>query len=56
VGASDLEAAAFDEAARLAELPQPAFGNTKRSAHRALVAELRAGLADDLRGMTGVTA
>lgn len=46
---------ALEEAARLAALPQPAFGNTKRSAHAAAVAHIRQTLAADMRQLTGPT-
>jgi enoyl-CoA hydratase len=44
---------ALAEARRLAELPQPAFGRTKAALRGALVAELRASLADDMARLAG---
>lgn len=44
---------ALGEAKRLAELPQPAFGNTKRRAHEALIANVRGSLHADLQALTG---
>ncbi len=50
---AELEAAAYAEAEKLAALPQPAFANTKRRTHAALVAGIRESLDADLRGLTG---
>ena len=44
--------AAFAEAARLAELPQPAFANTKASARAATLSSIRETLEEDMRKMT----
>jgi enoyl-CoA hydratase len=49
----ELFEAALAEARRLGDLPQPAFGATKRSANAALVESLRGSLDADLRLMTG---
>jgi enoyl-CoA hydratase len=46
-------AVALEQAARLAELPQPAFGNTKQRNAAALAARIRANLQDDIARMTG---
>jgi enoyl-CoA hydratase len=54
VDAGELEAAALAEAARLAELPQPAFGATKRRAHEALCARVRDTLRVDMARLTGL--
>jgi enoyl-CoA hydratase len=43
---------AFAEAARLAELPQPAFHNTKTSVRAACIAYIRETLEDDMRRTT----
>ena len=51
VPAAELEAAALAEARRLAELPQPAFGETKAAVNRAAVARVRASLAEDVGGL-----
>lgn len=50
---AELEAVASAEAARLAELPQPAFGATKRRAHEALCRRVRDTLAADMAGLLG---
>jgi enoyl-CoA hydratase len=49
----DLFDAALAEASRLAALPQPAFGATKRGVHGAFAANLRETLAADLKRLTG---
>jgi enoyl-CoA hydratase len=43
---------AFAEAERLAQLPQPAFANTKASVRAATLATIRDTLEEDMRGMT----
>jgi enoyl-CoA hydratase len=53
VPADDLFDAALAEAKRLAGLPQPAFGNTKRRAHEELLSNARGTLNSDLQGLTG---
>jgi enoyl-CoA hydratase len=53
VPAEELLEHALAEARRLGELPQPAFGNTKRRAHEALIADVRGSLNADLQGLTG---
>jgi enoyl-CoA hydratase len=53
VPAEELLETAIAEASRLGELPQPAFGNTKRRAHEALLAEVRGNLHADLQALTG---
>lgn len=45
---AELEGTAAAEAARLAELPQPAFADTKRRAHRAVLHEIRTTLDADM--------
>jgi enoyl-CoA hydratase len=47
---------ALGEARRLAALPQPAFRRTKAGLHRALVASIRATLADDMARIDGPAA
>lgn len=44
---------ALAECERLAELPQPAFCNTKRRGREAMVARIRATLEEDVAGLTG---
>jgi enoyl-CoA hydratase len=53
VPAEELLESAVAEARRLGELPQPAFGNTKRRAHEALLADVRGSLNADLQALTG---
>ena len=53
VHADELLENAVAEAMRLGELPQPAFGNTKRRTHDALIAEMRGTLNADLQALTG---
>jgi len=53
VPAEELLDAAVAEAKRLGELPQPAFANTKRRAHEALIADMRGNLDADLQWLTG---
>jgi len=48
VPAAELEAAALAEAGRLAELPQPAFAETKAAVNRAPVARIRESLGADV--------
>jgi enoyl-CoA hydratase len=50
VPAAQLEAAGLAEAARLADLPQPAFGQSKAAVNRELVARIRAGLDENVGG------
>lgn len=53
VPAEELLEHALAEAQRLGALPQPAFGNTKRRAHEALLADVRGSLNADLQALTG---
>ena len=53
VDAANLETAALEEAMRLAGLPQPAFGRTKRAVHALTVATIRETLAEDMARLTG---
>jgi enoyl-CoA hydratase len=48
-----LAEAALAEARRLAELPQPAFGRTKAGLRQAVVARIRATLAEDMARLAG---
>jgi enoyl-CoA hydratase len=54
VDADALFEVAMGEAARLAQLPQPAFRATKLRSHAEIAAGIRATLADDLKRMTGI--
>jgi enoyl-CoA hydratase len=45
---------ALAQAARLADLNQPAFGNTKRRAHAEIVAGIRANLDKDMKMFAGI--
>ena len=47
------QSALQQQAARLAELPQPAFRNTKQRNAAAMAARIRANLQDDVARMTG---
>lgn len=51
VPADELEAASLAEARRLAELPQPAFGESKRAVNREAVARIRATLDANVGGI-----
>jgi len=53
VPAEEVLEASLAEAKRLGELPQPAFGDTKRRAHTELIADARGTLDADLRALTG---
>ena len=53
VAPSELEAAALAEASRLGGLPQPAFGQTRRRAHRETVDHVLSTLDADLEGLLG---
>ena len=50
VPAAELEAASLAEAGRLAELPQPAFGESKIAVNREAVARIRASLDENVGG------
>jgi enoyl-CoA hydratase len=52
VPAAELEAAALAEAGRLAELPQPAFAETKAAVNRACVARIRESLTGEMGRLT----